>query len=224
MWHYLLKITLSCFLINTLYFYSSIILTPVLLLVIEYYFSNVTVLVPGPLSTSGDQTIVKRPLKWRKTLTDIDVLIDSLSEVKGKWTSGVQFTLSRCNLWPSHQSADSYLYLSEIWFNLFLIWIQMFHQLIWSQSDITQPGSVWCHVTRFYELSSFQWVAIFDSDIQGWGVTKYRYIITVLKHSFQVSVLHSNINFSDNFLLLLPTFEHSYDDAPEKKKKKGKMT
>lgn len=41
---------------------------------------------------------------------------------------------------------------------------------------------------------------------QRWEVMKYEYIITVLECIFQVSVFHLSVYFSDNFLLLPPTF------------------
>lgn len=34
----------------------------------------------------------------------------------------------------------------------------------------------------------------------------YKYLVTVLKLTFQVSVLDWSISFCENFLLLLPTF------------------
>ncbi len=45
---------------------------------------------------------------------------------------------------------------------------------------------------------------------QRWEVTKYKYVITVLKYIFLVSVLYFTIYFSDYFLLLLLTFLHKY--------------
>ena len=39
-----------------------------------------------------------------------------------------------------------------------------------------------------------------------WEVVEYKYLVTVLKYIFLVSVLYSTPNVSDNFLLLILTF------------------
>lgn len=62
----------------------------------------------------------------------------------------------------------------------------------------------------FYLVCSSIYIYIQHLDLcteQRW---KYKYFVTLLFPNFQVSVLNLSIYFPENFLLLLPTFEHVY--------------